>query len=107
MNNVNQTQWEEHIANNPNAVILDVRTAAECAQGIIPNAQQLDVMQQLNFYNTAKTLDSSKSYYVYCRSGQRSVTACKILESVGIKETYNLLGGILAWTGKINTPIKA
>jgi rhodanese-related sulfurtransferase len=35
MKNVNQTDWQELIKNNINAVVLDVRTKGECAEGII------------------------------------------------------------------------
>merc|ERR1711965_795289 len=45
--------------------------------------------------------DKSKMYLVYCRSGSRSVAACQILESVGIKNVYNLTGGISNWDGDI------
>jgi len=36
----------------------------------------------------------------YCRSGQRSQTACLMLEHMGFKNTYNLVGGVLAWKEK-------
>ncbi len=34
---------------------------------------------------------------VYCRSGNRSGQACLILDSLGFKNTKNLVGGMLAW----------
>lgn len=34
---------------------------------------------------------------VHCRSGQRSMMACMILDSLGFKDTKNLAGGMLAW----------
>ncbi|MFC2148231.1 rhodanese-like domain-containing protein, partial [Bacteroidota bacterium] len=46
-------------------------------------------------------LDKSKNYYVYCRSGQRSRQACAIMNSIGIPNAYNLMGGILEWKGDI------
>jgi rhodanese-related sulfurtransferase len=49
-------------------------------------------------------LEKEKNYYVYCRSGIRSVTACKILESAGVEITFNLLGGILDWAGDKVSP---
>ena len=36
---------------------------------------------------------------VYCRSGNRSGTAC-FLETMGFQNTVNLLGGMLAWQDK-------
>lgn len=32
-----------------------------------------------------------------CRSGQRSMMACMILDTLGFKNTKNLAGGMLAW----------
>ncbi len=32
-----------------------------------------------------------------CRSGQRSMMACMILDTLGFKNTRNLAGGMLAW----------
>ena len=34
---------------------------------------------------------------VYCRSGNRSGQACLILETMGFKNTKNLVGGMLSW----------
>ena len=36
----------------------------------------------------------------YCRSGNRSGQACSILETLGFKNTKNLVGGMLAWQEK-------
>jgi rhodanese-related sulfurtransferase len=45
-------------------------------------------------------LDTSKTYYVYCRSGARSAQACQLLKQQGITDCFNLLGGILDWSGE-------
>lgn len=37
---------------------------------------------------------------VHCRSGHRSMMACMVLDQLGFKNTYNLVGGILAWQEK-------
>jgi rhodanese-related sulfurtransferase len=37
---------------------------------------------------------------VHCRSGHRSMVACTFLETLGFKETKNLVGGVLAWQEK-------
>jgi rhodanese-related sulfurtransferase len=48
----------------------------------------------------AKQMDTSKNYYVYCRSGARSAQACAILNTLGFKKTYNLMGGFMEWRGE-------
>jgi rhodanese-related sulfurtransferase len=40
---------------------------------------------------------------VHCRSGKRSVTACLFLETLGFKNTVNVLGGLLDWQEKFGT----
>ena len=39
--------------------------------------------------------------YLYCRSGNRSGQACLILDTLGFKNTKNLVGGMLNWKEKI------
>ena len=45
--------------------------------------------------------DKDKNYYVYCRSGNRSGQACKIMNQLGFKNAYNLIGGMMQWQGEI------
>jgi rhodanese-related sulfurtransferase len=41
-----------------------------------------------------------KELILYCRSGNRSGQACLILDTLGFKNTRNLVGGVLAWKEK-------
>ncbi len=104
MENVTEKEWNKLIAADENAVIIDARTDKEWIEGTLENVLMMDVMQPMRFEQDAKKLDKNKNYYVYCRSGQRSMMACSLLEASGISETYNLLGGILGWTGKTVVP---
>ncbi|NDI98961.1 rhodanese-like domain-containing protein [Flavobacterium sp. LaA7.5] len=101
MKNLSQKEWEEKLASDSNAVVLDVRTENECAHGVLEHAQCLDIFQKDSFLAALGNMDKNKNYYVYCRSGQRSANACQVMEEMGFNETYNLLGGISGWTGKI------
>ena len=89
----------KQILEDTTGVILDVRTPHEVEEGIIPNAQHLDIQNAPSFMEGAQELDKAKNYYVYCRSGGRSAQACMIMESMGFKNTYNLLGGFSEWKG--------
>lgn len=104
MKNINQKQWRELIANDKTAIIIDVRRPDEWQQGIIENAIMINVLDTEIFEKQALTLVKEKNYYLYCRSGKRSVSACQLLEKVGIKSTFNLLGGMLAWEGATVVP---
>ncbi len=101
MQEVNSTQWQDKLAEDVNAVILDVRTDEECEEGMIPGSRQLNILDPALFMERAQQLDPTKNYYVYCRSGGRSAQACAVLQSLGIKNTFNLIGGITEWDGPI------
>ena len=101
MEDLTQEEWTEQLAKDANAVILDVRTDNEVADGIIPNAIHIDIYKGQEFINEIEELDKDKSYYVYCRSGNRSGQACNIMEQLGFENTFNLEGGMLEWTGDV------
>lgn len=104
MKNLSPHEWSAQLSADQNAVIIDVRTPAEWRTGVIENAELINVMNPFKFKKWVLQLDKNKNYYVYCRSGVRSVNACKILERKGIENTFNLVGGILKWQGKIVAP---
>jgi rhodanese-related sulfurtransferase len=87
--------FKEKFKSEKNAVLLDVRTAAEYNSGKIPGAKNIDVMSS-SFDSKVEALDKTKVYFVYCRSGARSGSACNLMASKGF-EVYNLRGGIGAW----------
>ena len=73
-------------------------------KGIIENAVMINVLDREGFEMKANTLEKENNYFVYCRSGKRSLAACQLLEAIGIKNTFNLLGGILVWEGNAVIP---
>lgn len=84
-------------AQEPNTVIVDVRTAAECAAGIIEGALTGFDVYNGEFEERFQTLDRSKTYLIYCRSGVRSVHACEVMAAEGFSNLYNLRTGILGY----------
>ncbi len=104
MKNLSPQEWSAQLSADQNAIILDVRTPVEWRSGVIENAELKNVMNPFKFKKWVLQLDKNKNYYVYCRSGVRSVNACKILERKGIENTFNLIGGIQNWQGKIVNP---
>ena len=101
MADLTQQDWIEQLKKDENAVIIDVRTDMELEEGCIPGAIQMNIQNTAVFYEEAKKLDPSKNYYIYCRSGGRSGQACVLFNSLGIKNAYNLMGGMLEWKGEI------
>lgn len=103
MSNLTQQQWKEKLAATDDAVILDVRTPQEWQEGIIPSAQKIDILDTANFMSELDKLDKDKSYFVYCRSGNRSGQTCQLMEQKGFKAAYNLMGGMMEWSGETTT----
>ncbi|MGB3777933.1 MAG: rhodanese-like domain-containing protein [Tunicatimonas sp.] len=77
-------------------VVLDVRTAQERADENIPGSIHVDLFNP-KFEAELDRLDPSKTYLVYCRSGNRSAKACRMMGDKGFTRLYNLSGGIGAW----------
>jgi rhodanese-related sulfurtransferase len=80
------------------AVVLDVRTPAEFADGHIEGAVNIDVQDPAAFAAAVADLDPAATYAVYCRSGNRSATATGYLVDHGSSSVAELEGGIAAWT---------
>ena len=84
------------LMNDPNVVVLDVRTADEFKEGHLVGALNIDQAQS-DFMEKAKAaLTANKTIAVYCRSGRRSASAAGRLAAEGYK-AVNLKGGIIAW----------
>lgn len=80
------------------AVLLDVRTAEEFAQGRIPGARNIP-LQSLEAVDSV--IDSKDTpLFVYCLSGARSRQAAGLLKSKGYTNVQNI-GGISAYSGKV------
>ena len=76
MKNLTKEDWKKLIKETQNAVVIDVRTPEECAEGIQPNAQQINFLSLTDFLSAVEKLDKNNSYFLYCRSGNRSAQAC-------------------------------
>jgi rhodanese-related sulfurtransferase len=79
-------------------VILDVRTRGEFNEGHIENAINID-FESDTFLNEISKLDKSKTYAVYCRSGNRSGQAVAKMTNEQFISLYNLNGGVIDWAG--------
>ena len=85
--------------NNPDFVIIDVRTPEEFAEGHLENAINIDYYSE-TFRDELNKLDKSKTYLIYCRSGSRSGQTLDIMEELNFREVYNMSGGINQWVAE-------
>ncbi|MDR2870744.1 MAG: rhodanese-like domain-containing protein [Deferribacteraceae bacterium] len=81
---------------NADFVILDVRTDDEYRAGHIEGALNIDIYQS-NFEELISKLDNTKTYLVYCRSGNRSRQAISVMTSAGIAKIYHMKDGFSRW----------
>ena len=91
--------------NMPDAILVDVRTPAEFAEGHLPGAQNID-WKQRSFRQLIIELDKKKPVLIYCRSGNRSGKAASTMQALGFKNIYNLDKGIKDWKAH-NLPIQS
>jgi adenylyltransferase/sulfurtransferase len=101
MKEVTVTELKQMLDNKEDFQLVDVREPheADIAQiggELIPMGE---VMSNLD------RISKDKKVVIHCRSGARSGTICKALESQGYNNVYNLKGGILAWSSEIDPSI--
>ncbi|MBE3556257.1 MAG: FAD-dependent oxidoreductase, partial [Firmicutes bacterium] len=80
--------------------LVDVRDPQEFQSGIIAGAINLPLDQ---LREQLEQLDPNADTVVFCRSGQRSYQAERILVQHGFRHVRNLSGGYLAWSAYITS----
>ncbi len=93
--NINPSSARKLIENEE-IIILDVRAPWEFAEGHVKNAKNLDFTDP-DFSDNLEKLDKDKKYLVYCKTGRRGAMALEVMENIGFKNLYNLIGGYGSW----------
>lgn len=86
---------EEH-REDPQFVLLDIRTDPEIEAGHISGTTSLDFYGPA-FRDELAKLDRSKTYLIYCRTGNRTGKAYAMMENLDFDRVYDMGGGITAW----------
>ena len=94
--NLEPLSFKIAIENTDNAIVLDVRTPKEVAEGTIQNAMIIDYRMR-DFTTQIRSLDKTKPYFVYCKAGNRSSKTCMLMKNSGFEHVTNLKGGWNAW----------
>ncbi len=91
-----------NLITKPKVLLVDVRNDDEVARGAIPGAMHIQLsMLPLQY----EKLMQASTVVFYCHSGVRSAHAADFAVNKGVKNVYNLTGGILAW-GKAGYTLK-
>lgn len=77
--------------------LIDIREPSEVKLGRLKEAENIPMAELLN--NPESYLNKEDEYYLMCRSGIRSASACAMLSDLGYK-VINVGGGISAYRGK-------
>lgn len=96
MQNITVDELKAKIDAGEKINIVDVREPHENAEfnigGVLIPLGKIQTMQVDELEDL-----KNEEVIVYCRSGNRSGQACMILDTLGFKNTKNLVGGMLAW----------
>jgi rhodanese-related sulfurtransferase len=94
--NLGPLEFSQKLKEDTNGIILDIRTS-EYKTGHIPNSILINIYEP-TFIDDIQKLDRNKNYYLYCRSGNRSIYAAQIMNKLGFNKLYNLTTGIINWS---------
>ncbi|MEO7524008.1 MAG: rhodanese-like domain-containing protein [Ferruginibacter sp.] len=99
MQTITSAELKSRLDANEPVALIDVREPAEHAEfniggTLLPLGQIMSM--QLDAIDNLKT----EEVICYCRSGNRSMQACMMLETFGFTNVKNLSGGMLEWEEK-------
>ena len=102
MKNITVEELKEKIDRGEKVNLIDVREPHEYEEAnlggkLVP----LGKIQTMQVEDLEDLKD--EEVIVHCRSGQRSMMACMVLDQLGFANTYNVVGGIKAWQEKFGT----
>ena len=93
---VTPKEFSEKLTKTPDAVLIDVRTPGEYADGHLQDAINID-WKGRDFGAQVADLDKSTPVYVYCLSGGRSKGAANFLKKEGFETVIEMDGGMNKW----------
>ncbi|HUD98227.1 MAG TPA: rhodanese-like domain-containing protein, partial [Bryobacteraceae bacterium] len=82
--------------------LIDVREPHEYKICNIPGAKLIPLGE---FPKHVGEFDPNADIVIHCRSGMRSAKACAVLRQNGFQHVRNVVGGILAWSDKVDPSV--
>ncbi len=102
MNEIDVTELKQKIDRGDNFVLIDVREPHEYRICSIPGAQLIPLGE---FPRHIGEFNPQDDIVIHCRSGMRSAKACSVLRQAGFQHVRNVVGGILAWSDKVDPSV--
>jgi adenylyltransferase/sulfurtransferase len=103
---ITPTELNERFQAGDLPVLVDVREPHEPGIADLPQHGQV-LIPTGEFMDRVSELDPEAEIVLYCRSGQRSEWAAKILLQAGFSNVLNLRGGVLAWRAEVDPTLQA
>ncbi len=101
-NEIDVTELKQKLDRGDKFTLIDVREPHEYKIAKIPGAKLIplgEFPQHLSEFNPEDDI------VIHCRSGVRSGKACDILRAAGFQHVRNVVGGILAWSDKVDPSV--
>lgn len=89
-------ETEKMAKEDPDNVILDVRTPGEIAEGHIEGAIFADYLGE-DFVKKVEGLDKDKTYLMVCKVGGRASKATQLMIDLGFPNVFVMEGGMDSW----------
>jgi len=96
------TELKAKLDRGDNFVLVDVREPHEYRLCSIPGSKLIPLGE---LPKRIGELDPAAELVVHCKSGGRSARACGVLRQAGFQRVRNLVGGILAWSDKVDPSV--
>ena len=93
--NLNFSDFFEQAKADQNGILLDVRTSLEFQQNKIVDCINISYLSD-QLADELEQLPKEKTYYVFCRTGRRSLRVCVLLKNAGYQHIFNLENGIIS-----------
>ena len=99
---IDVVELKQKIDRGDNFVLIDVREPHEYKICSIPGAKLIPLGE---FPRHVGEFDKDADIVIHCRSGMRSAKACAVLRQNGFQHVRNVVGGILAWSDKVDPSV--
>jgi len=99
---IDVTELKAKLDRGDDFVLIDVREPHEYRIASIPGSRLIPLGE---FPKHVGELDPNAEIVIHCKMGGRSARACSVLRQAGFEKVYNVKGGILAWSDKIDPSV--
>lgn len=89
--NVDPETFGEKVEEEP-GIVIDVRTLEEYEEGHLALTDHHFDFLNGDFEAQLSSLDKEETYYLYCRTGNRSGKAAELMAEQGFENVYNIGG---------------